>query len=152
MASKSPFRRIALLVDGTDGGLQAAKVAVALAGFGGAELTAVGVVDTETLNKLLSFKIMVDVEMAEYEKELTASARKHLDFVADLARSEKVSCETVLGSGDIAQILLAELRGRKADLLVMGGFTASMARLDLLAKAKQTVLDDAECPVMVIKS
>jgi nucleotide-binding universal stress UspA family protein len=115
-------------------------------------LTAVAVVDTETLNKLLSVKIMVDVEMAEYERELTASSRKHLDFIERMARGEKVACQTVLGSGDIGQVTLAELRSRKADLLIMGGFTASMARLDLLAKAKQTILDDAECPVLVIKA
>ncbi len=151
MASKSPFRRIALMVDGTDAGLEAARVAIALAGFGGSELCAVSVVDTATLKQLLSFKIMVDVEMAEYEHDLETSANKHLDYVEQLARGEKIKCETVLARGDIGQVVLAELKKRSTDLLVMGGFTASMARLDLLAKAKQTILDDAACPVMVIK-
>jgi nucleotide-binding universal stress UspA family protein len=152
MAAKSPFRRIALMVDGSDAGLEAAKLAVAIAGYAGAELCAISVVDTATLKQLLSFKIMVDVEMAEYEGELEASARKHLDYVEQLAGNEKIRCESVLASGDIGRVLLAELRQRNSDLLVMGGFTASMAKLDLLAKAKQTVLDDAPCPVMVIKS
>ena len=151
MAAKSPFRRIALLVDGTDAGLAAARLAVALAGSGGADLCAVSVVDTATLKQLLSFKIMVDVEMAEYEAELEASAGKHLDYVEQLARKEKLKYESVLSRGDIGQAMISELRKRSSDLLIMGGFTASMARLDLLAKAKQTILDDAPCPVMVIK-
>lgn len=151
MAAKSPFRRIALMVDGTDAGLEAARVAIALASFGEADLAAISVVDTATLKQLLSFKIMVDVETAEYERDLEASASKHLDYIEQLARSAKIKCETILARGDIGQVLLAELRKRSSDLLVMGGFTASMARLDLLAKAKQTVLDDATCPVMVIK-
>ena len=40
MAAKSPFRRIALMVDGSDAGLEAAKLAVAIASYAGAELCA----------------------------------------------------------------------------------------------------------------
>ena len=51
-----------------------------------AQFAAVSVVDTAILSRLLTSRIMVPAEMEEYERELEGSNRRHLAYVADLAR------------------------------------------------------------------
>ncbi|MGB3086789.1 MAG: universal stress protein, partial [Phycisphaerae bacterium] len=73
--AKSPVNHILIVADGTEESFNAADRAIDLARALGARLTALAVVDTETLRQLLSARILVDAEMGEFEKELEESAR-----------------------------------------------------------------------------
>ena len=71
--AKPPIRHILVLVDGTEASYNAADAAIDLARSLGSKLTAMAVVDTDTLRQLLSVKILVDAEMGEFEKEASGN-------------------------------------------------------------------------------
>ena len=151
MAANAQLRTILLFTDGTEGSIRAAELAVLLADTHDADLVAVAVVDTETLSMLLRQHILVDEEMAEFDTELEASAERHLRMVTNHANRQGVPLETALLRGTCHSLVLAEARRRGADLIVLSGFTTTMTRRDLLAKEKQYIVDDAPCPVVLVK-
>ena len=151
MAPNRQIRTILLFADGSEGAIRAAELAVHLAQVHDADLVAVAVVDTETLSMLLRQHILIDEERAEFDAELEASAERQLNLVANQARRQAVPAETALLRGNTHSAILAEARRRNADLIVLSGFTSTMTRRDLLAKQKQYIVDEAPCPVVLVK-
>ena len=149
--AKPSIRHILILVDGTEASYHAADAAIALARDLGAQLTAMAVVDTETLRQLLSAKILVDAEMGEFESELEESSRRQLAEVVDRAADRKVVADQVLLTGNTETIVPREVRDREVDLIALGGFQSSKISRDLLARQRQQIIDRAACPVMVVK-
>lgn len=148
---KSTIDHILVLVDGTDASFHAADYAINLARLLGARLTGMAVVDTDTLRQLLNVRILVDSEMAEFERELTDSGQHQLDEVRRRAMDKRVKFEDVLRSGNSEVIVPIELSLRKVDLLVMGAFRSERVKFELLARQRQQVLDRAPCPILVVK-
>jgi nucleotide-binding universal stress UspA family protein len=151
VALKAQIRTVLVFAEGSEGASRAADVAVLLARVHRADLLAVAVVDTETLSMLLRQHILVRDEMVEFGTELEASAERQLRGVANQAKSEGVSVQTALLKGNIHATIVAEARRRNADLIVLSGFTSTMTRRDVLAKEKQYVVDEAPCPVLLVK-
>ena len=149
--AKPSIQHILVLVDGTDSSYHAADAAIDLARDLGAGLTAMAVVDTETLRQLLSVKILVDAEMGEFESELEESSRRQLAEVVERAADRKVVAEQVLLTGNTETIVPREVRDREVDLIALGGFQSSKIARDLLARQRQQIVDRAPCPVMVVK-
>ena len=147
----SAFEHILVLVDGSESSLHAAEFAIHLARELPARLTAISVVDTETLRKLMSARILVEQEVREFETELEKSQTRHLDFVHQLARKAGVQAHAVLGKGVCHSAVLAEQKSRKADLIVLGGFRSSLTKMDLNARERQLIVDEAPCPVLIVK-
>ena len=98
-------------------------------------LTAMAVVDRETLHQLLSVKILVDAEMDEFEKELQDSARRHLARVRDRALDRRLAIEEVLATGNVEEIVPRTIQERSVDLIALGGYDSSRVLSDLLARA-----------------
>lgn len=151
MAKPSPINHILALVDGTESSYNAADAAIELARSLGAKLTAMAVVDTDTLRQLLSVKILVDAEMGEFEKELQESARRQLAAVRERALDRKLVIEEVLLTGNSEVIVPKEVQERAVDLIALGGFQSSKVTRDLLARQRQQIIDRAVCPVLVVK-
>jgi nucleotide-binding universal stress UspA family protein len=142
---------ILVLVDGTESSFRAADRAIDLARALGARLTAMAVVDRDTLHQLLSVKILVETEIAEFEKELKSSAASHLAVVRQRALDRKLSIEEVLLTGIVEDIVPKEIQQRNVDLVCIGAFQCSRVARDLLARQRQQVIDRATCPVLVVK-
>ena len=151
MAQRFPMTNILLVVDSTEAGLKAARYAVELAKSTGAKLTAASVVDTETLKQLLSRRILVTVEMKEFERELESSNRRYIEEVQRMAKDQGVQLESVQLKGSVHNTIVAEQKKRRADLVIIGGFKSSVISKDLLAHERQLILDAMPCPVLVIK-
>jgi nucleotide-binding universal stress UspA family protein len=151
MTKTVPLTHILTLVDGTESSFRAADVAIELARSLDARLTAMAVVDTDTLHQLLSVKILVDAEMGEFEKELEVSARRHLSHVCDRGRAHEMTVEEVLATGASEAAVLHEAQARGINMIVLGGFHSSRVNRDLLARQRQQILDRATCPVLVVK-
>jgi len=149
--AKPSIRHILVLVDGTDASYRAADAAIDLARDLGASLTAMAVVDTDTLRQLLSARILVDAEMGEFESELEESSRRQLAEVVERAAGRKVVAEQILLTGNTETIVPREVRDREVDLIALGGFQSSKVARDLLARQRQQIVDRAPCPVMVVK-
>jgi nucleotide-binding universal stress UspA family protein len=148
---RSPISHILVLVDGTQSSFRAADYAIDIARILGARLTALAVVDTDTLHQLLSVNILVDIELAEFEKELAHSAQHQLDEVRHHAMDKRVVLDEVLRSGNSEVIVPIELSQRGIDLLAMGAFQSERVKHDLLARQRQQILDHAQCPILIVK-
>ena len=150
MAHSFPCRHVLAWIDGTDSADRACRFAVSIAKAAGARLTAVAVVDTETLASLLKQKFLVPDEMQDFEQELTASSEKYLRNAQESAKKEGVKVDVVLLRGTCHSAVLAEQKKRSADLIVMGTFSAEEIRRDLTARGRQLLLDAAPVPVIVV--
>jgi nucleotide-binding universal stress UspA family protein len=151
MAKAGQVKHILVLVDGTESSFRAADAAIELARALGSQLTALAVVDTETLRQLLHVKILVDAEMGEFEKELQESARRALAEVRERALDRRIVPEEALLTGNVESVVPKEVQERRIDLIAVGGFESSRVTRDLLARQRQQVLDRAVCPVLVVK-
>lgn len=151
MPKTPPINHILVLVDGTDASFHAADLAIDLARCLGAKLTAISVVDTETLRQLLSVRILVDAEMGEFEQELQESARRHLADVRERAFNRHLVIEEVLVTGNVENVVPKEVHDRGVDLVALGGFQSSRALRDLVARQRQQIIDRATCPVLLVK-
>ena len=145
------YKRILLLVDSAESSGVAAEHAIAIALQCNAELTALAIVDTATLKELLTYRIMVAQEMAEYEHELEQSGRRQLDQVEEQARKAGVKAQSAHKKGAIHSVVVAHQEAIKADLLVISTFKATQITRDLLAKEKQFIIDEVKCDVMIVK-
>jgi nucleotide-binding universal stress UspA family protein len=151
VSSSIQIRTVLVFADGSEGAVRTMDVAMLVARAHQADLVAVALVDTETLSMLLRQHILVREEMVEFSAQLAAGAKRLLHAVAGQAEREGVRAETVLLEGNIHTTVLAEARRRKADLIVLSGFTSTITRRDVLAKEKQYLVDGAPCSVLLVK-
>jgi nucleotide-binding universal stress UspA family protein len=149
--AKKAITHIMVLVDGSRQGFRAAEEAIRLAREVGARLTAMAVIDTETLKNLLTYRILATEEMSDFQVELETSARKYLDRVRTMAMDEKVAVEQVLVKGPYHTSVLMQQKHLDADLVVIGAFQSSQATRDLLARELQKIVDMVPCAVMMVK-
>ena len=147
----APFTNILVAIDGTESAVKAAEYAIRLARGAPAKLTAVAVVDTDTLRKLMSVRILVKQEVAEFEAELGTTQRRYLNYVTQLAAKAGVALEPVLRTGACHSEILAEQKARGADLIVIGECRGTLTKMDLAARERQLILDQAPCPVLVVR-
>lgn len=149
--NETSFAPILLMVDSSETVARAARRAVELAAVLKAKVYAVTVVDTETLTQLLKGKILVQDEMEEFERDLAESSRRYLRMAAKVAEEAGVELEEVQLKGGWHQTILAKQRELKAGLLVVGAFSYSMIKRDLVSKAKQLIIDEVPCPVLIVR-
>jgi len=149
---ESPFASpILLVVDASDTALLAAERAAELAAAFKARLVAVSVVDTETLQHLLAGHILVKDEMEEFERDLGESAKHYLAMACAVARELGVACEHELLHGSWHQAIISKQREIHAGVVVVGGFTYTMVKRDIVGKAKQLIIDEVRCPVLIVR-
>ena len=145
------YANIMLFAEGSDEGMRAARDAIHLASDEGAALVIAAVVDTILLRQLLTTRIFIPEEMQEYEKDLEASSRKQLNYIAQLADEAKVKNTTLLLRGPCHAVLVRAQKDQNADLFVMGAYHSRSARRDLMASEKQLIVDDIACPVLLVR-
>ena len=151
--SQTPlFTNVLLVVDGSEPSVAAAKLAVNMVAQHECALTAVYVVDTATLDYLLQMRIFVAQEREGFEKDLEKTGARYLEYVSTIARKQGMEVETVLRHGSFHQQILLEARERNVDAIVLGGWRRTIARKDTASVERQHILDQADCPVIVVKA
>jgi len=146
-----PFQTMIVVVDGSESAVKAAEYAIQMGRAMSLKLVAVSVVDTETLRKLMSVRILVEQEVAEFESEMERSQHRQLDQILQIARKAGVALDTVVRKGVAHSVVLAEQRERKADVIVIGGFRSTITKHDLIARERQLIVDEASCTVLIVK-
>lgn len=147
----SVVNHLLLVVEGSEGAPAAARIAIALARRLECRLTAIYVVDTATMDYLLQLRIFVREEREEFERDLEQSGRRSLDAVVAQGRENGVDVQAVMHKGRFHTIILREARALKVDAIVVAGWSHSIMHKDAASVERQLVLEQAECPVLVIK-
>lgn len=145
------FNTILLVVDGAEPSIAAAHYAVDLAAQTGGTITAVYVVDTATMEYLTQMNIFVQDERNDFEKELEQTGKRYLDFVRTLGQKQGLDIDTIMESGTFHQVILQAARSLPADVIVVGGWHRTVTRKDTTSVERQLILDQADCPVIVVK-
>jgi len=151
MTDELSVNHILLIVDGTDTGVAAARYAVRLAALLDARLTALAVVDTAVLKSLLQTSVLVEAEMEEFDAELGSSAGKSLAYAEQLAKEAGVEATVSLRKGSAHAVVVDEAHDLEPDQLVMGSFTTSMIKRDLNARSRRLIVDEVDCPILLIR-
>jgi nucleotide-binding universal stress UspA family protein len=149
MSKQPPVRHILVLVDGTDTSSRAVDLAIELACAMRTRLTAMALVETETLRQLLSAQVLTTEEMGEFEEGLGQSARRQLAEAVERAKHHGISMEHLVGKGNSEVVVPAEVQARGVDLIVVGGFDTNHASHDLMVRQRLQLVDHAPCPVLV---
>ena len=146
-----PFKTVAVYVDGSEDALGAIMYAILLAQQNNAKLIAVAVVNTRALNELVHAGIFVDVERAQYQKELQDDSGRYLRHAERLATQKHVEVETVKLEGTVHVEVTKLLKERQADLLVIGGGIQIRSRREEMASETDRMMRTSPCPVLVVK-
>lgn len=147
----SLFNTVLLHVDGSDASMAAAAFAVDVAAAQGSRLIVVYVVDTATMEYLSQMRIFIEEEKSEFEKDLERTGGRYLDYVATLASKKGVHIEPRCVKGSIHQVVLDQARENDVDVVVIGGWRRTVTRKDATSVERQLILDEAPCPVIVVK-
>ena len=142
---------ILLVVDGAEPSIAAANYAARLASQAESSVTAVYVIDTATLESLLQMHIFVQDEREEFERDLERTGRRYLDYVTTIGKNHGVEVTTELLRGSFHQTILQVAREQKVDGIIIGGWRRTVTRKDTTSVERQLILDNAECPVLVVK-
>ncbi|SFB77034.1 Nucleotide-binding universal stress protein, UspA family [Brevinema andersonii] len=92
--------RIFVPITGTDESKIATEKAIETAVFLNAKVTAIYVLDKESLAKLQRYKIFIEEESSVFGDNLRRDAEKYLEYAKRIASSYHIDIETVLLEGD----------------------------------------------------
>lgn len=148
-----PFpQKIMVIVDGSQASYDAISYAIALASrIPDCKLCAAFVVDTANMDLLLQMHIFVSEERASFENEMETKGRRTLDFVRTQGIRHNIDIDTYLMKGRVTQIVLQAVRELGVEMLIIGGWHNGSTRKDTSSVEYQLLLDQADCPVVVIK-
>ena len=147
----TPFHHILVIVDGTETSDRAVRLAVVLAAAIRARVTAIAFVETDTLKRLLTVKVLSEAEMGDFEKGLEESANRQLAAAVATGKVCGVAIATAVVRGNSEETVPREVARRGNDLIVLGAFDSQRANRDLLARQRQQIVDRAPCPVLVAR-
>lgn len=145
------MQRILLVADGSQPSQEAAQLAINLAANLSCELLAAFVVDVALMDYLMQMRIFVKEEREEFEEDLERKGRRVLLHVQEAGAKVGVEVETILCKGRFHQSILQLAAEHKVDTIVINGWKYSSAQKDMSSVERQLVLDQAECPVIVVK-
>ncbi|MFH1943303.1 MAG: universal stress protein [bacterium] len=144
-------RKILLYVDGSEECVAAAQYGIALAKSGGAELTALYVVNVSLLKELTKARIFVKIEEMDYEHDLEQDGKRYLNYISELARAKGVELKTELIKGVVNREVVEKADTWGADLLVMGELNPVLSRTDTFHDEAELIFRKVKCSVLVVK-
>jgi len=148
---KPTIKKILTAISGSESSINAAKYAILLAKQLNFELFILYVVDTSTLNDLLTSKIFIQEESSGFEFHLRANGNRYLSYVETLAQEKKVKINKILKQGNIATTILETAEEEGCDLIILGGWEMNRSKRDLISRSHMEVLMDSKKTVMIVK-
>jgi len=149
--TKQLFSNIVVAVTGSDASIFAAKYAIVMAKAYKCRLSAVYVVDMDTIAQLALHKIFIKEETLEYEKSLEANGERYLSFVEELAKAKGIKIEREIRRGAVYTEILAAAEERKADLIVLGGWEKDQNHREINSHFYREIMINAKCSVILVK-
>ncbi|MFA5388518.1 MAG: universal stress protein [Candidatus Omnitrophota bacterium] len=129
-----------------------AKYAIYLAKLLQVKLTAIYVIDENTLQELLKSRIFVEIEAREYEIDMEQQSRLFMQRVRALAENKKVEFDSVILKGEVHTEIAAKAKELGADLLVMGDLKEVLSWKEAFYSEGERIFRESPCPVVVVKN
>ena len=107
--------------------------------------------DRRLKTETMRMHIFVKEERANFEGELETKGRRTLEYVRAEGQKYGIDIDTFLLKGRMTPIVMQAVRELNADLLVISGWHNASTRKDTSSVEYQLLLDEAECPVIVVK-
>lgn len=148
---RSPIKKMMVYVDGTEQSVTAARFAICLASFSGAELIAHYVIDTRAIEDLLRAKIFLKDEQLDYEQDMTENADRYLSYVRRLAAEKGVDITERCSKGSVHQEIVRVIKEEQVDLLILGELSRVRSRRDELYDESERAMRTSPCSVLVVK-
>lgn len=145
------IEKILVYVDGTEESVTAAQYGICLAHSLKADLFALYVVNTQTIDRLLKAHIFVKSEEEEYKRDLQADSERYLKHVKDLATSKGVTIDTIPAQGSVQKELKKVIEEYEIDLLLLGELSQLRSRRDEFHSETEMAMRRASCSVVIVK-
>ena len=142
------FRKILLPISGSDEAVSASEFAVKLASAHDAQIIVLSVVDTSVVRQLARHS---GKSPGEVEIEMEESGWRHLYHTEEMAKDSKVKAIVLMEYGLPQERILSKARELGVDLIVFGHTRSAGTRGRLLDKFLQQILENAPCPVLIVK-
>jgi nucleotide-binding universal stress UspA family protein len=149
--AKPLIANIVVAVSGTNASVHAEKYAIVMAKQLKCHLSAVYVVDTDTINELYAAKILIKEEVDDYERCLEASGERYLAFADELAAAKGLKIEKELRKGAVLTEILQFAAERKADIIVLGACDKDHSSSSMLSRLHGEISVRSSCSVLVAK-
>jgi len=143
------YRKIMLVVDGSEGDRAASAAAIDLAAAFHSKLIVLNVVDRSVLNRMRRF---ADQTTTELEVELEEKGWRALYHVEDISKGRGVPTLIVQRNGVPDREVPAEAERIKADLIVLGRPHQAAGQIRRLGQGQaEAIIENAPCAVLVVK-
>lgn len=149
--SNTPFSKILVYLDGSEGSVSALMYSIMLAKSTGSELHAVYVVNTKALGDLVKSRIFINEEQNEYLTDLKEDAKRHIKHALKLSASKDIDVETAILEGSPHSEISSYIKVNNIDLLVICSLNVIRSRREELLSENDRMLRTSECPVLVVK-
>lgn len=138
--------KILVPVDGSENSFRAFERALELAKGNGAQVTAVLVIEAPPTVYVESQKLL-DQLLENFRRE----SAKVLDKYEEVAESQGLEVDTAVMEGDPASNILGYAEKGSFDMIVMGSRGLGKFRGMVLGSTSRKVLQNAKCPVLIVK-
>jgi len=144
-----PFRNILLLVEPSEEGQHAARVAIDIAVLCRARLTALHIVNRMSINRIMRF---ADRSATEIEIELEENGWKYLYLVEELSKERGVATLILQKGGAVDAEVVSEAERLEADLIVLAYPPQAHGQVRRLGQGcVEKTVEHAKVPVLVVK-
>ncbi len=140
--------RLLVPVDGSETSLAVGHRAIELTREYGSELILVFVVDVAVRDLMAR---IAKRPPEEVQQEMEETGRRTLRHLARVAEQEGVAVQTVLRVGTMHATIVAEAEARQATLVVVGRPVEHELRGLYESRIVRQIIEDACCPVLVLK-
>lgn len=152
-----PFiNKILVAVNGSQSAIEAAMYAIMMAKANNLSVKFVYVVDTSTVKYLGMNQAIKQNQADEFQKELTAEAEHHLEYVKGLAASKGLECEIQVRCGTVYAEINKAAAEFESDVIFVGADETNTKKSGLggmnsRVKNLSDILTNAKLPVFVIR-
>ena len=138
-------------LDGSEESLTAAEYAILLSKEMNANLVASYVINTRALQDLVRSRIFLEVEEAEYSRDLEEDADRYLNHVSRVAEQKNVQVKLIKRNGNVHQELMKIIDEERVDLLVLGELAHVRSRRDEFYDESERAMRSSRCSVLIVK-
>ena len=143
------FQQMLVPIDGSESSVEAAQLAFRVAHALCARVTLLYVVDTVVMREVMRF---ANHQPADVHEEFRKSGREYLRHLEELAHQANLAVRREIREGEPHEEIVALADELGADLIVMGHVGRRGPRRILIGSVTERVIEQAHCPVLVVKN